>query len=190
VAQDLAVVFAGIRARLRASRRGRRLVCPAERSSASGVIAHQLCRIGRKTDRNHDYLPILDPAVSKQAAAGLAPGPPRRGRLGLRVHREIAEGEKEFFRGLFRRPVGHLSRNRFTGGLWDYAVPWEDPHPNLAKDPTLGCCTLELFQNSAVASECRDGRFARLAGGDARRSIDDCTDFVQPRSPDAILSGS
>src|ERR1700756_413470 len=59
------------------SRRGRRPICPAEQSSALRVIAHQWCRLVRKTDRNYDC--NLERAVSKQAAAGLAPGRPDEG---------------------------------------------------------------------------------------------------------------
>jgi len=71
------------------SRRGRRPVCPAEQSSALRVIAHQWCRLGRKTDRNYDYLPIGS-GLSRSKLPPAGARPPRRGRLGLCVRREIA----------------------------------------------------------------------------------------------------
>ena len=56
-----------------ASRRGRRPVCPAERSSASGTYhPAKGVGIGRKTDMT---ICKLQAALSKPAAAELAPGP-------------------------------------------------------------------------------------------------------------------
>jgi hypothetical protein len=70
------------------SRRGRRPVCPAEQSSALRVIAHQWCRLVRKTDRNYDRQ--LGAGCLEASCCRASARPPRRGRLGLRVRREIA----------------------------------------------------------------------------------------------------
>jgi len=61
------------------SRRGRRPVCPAERSSALGATVHQRGRVGRKTDRKFDYLPIGSGLSRSRLPAGLAPGRPDDG---------------------------------------------------------------------------------------------------------------
>src|SRR4029077_9051704 len=51
---------------------------PAEQSSALGVIAHQWCRLGRKTDRNYDYLPIGSRLSRSKLAPGWRPAAPTR----------------------------------------------------------------------------------------------------------------
>src|SRR4029077_17712341 len=99
----------------------RRLVCPAERSSASGNVANRRGRNKRKTDRNYDWFANLKVACLDAAGLALAQtraSPPHQAkkracwapvRLGLRG---FCLFENFFFFPLFQHEAQHFLRNR------------------------------------------------------------------------------